>query len=146
MTEETKKKMMGKINEIKSNIETFIADVNVNDLKTSFNHLVKDAQSDLNKLIDRDLDNMKKKLQKEKEEFETKAKKFLEAQKKELSILQGKFDRLVKATAKLKKRTEPKGAVKAEAPSKKRIVKKVGKASKKPGFKTKSTKKVSSKK
>ncbi len=141
MSEDTKNKVMGKINEIKSNIETFISDVNVSDLKSSFNLLVKDAQADLNKIIDRDLDNVKKKLQKEKEEFENKAKKFLESQKKELSSLQAKFDRIVKATAQLKKRPEPK----AEATSKKRITKKVAKISKKSGYRSKSKKKVSSK-
>ena len=61
-----KEKVMGKINEIKKNVETFIADVNVNELKDSLNTMVKDAQKDFNKLVDKDLGNLKSKFQKEK--------------------------------------------------------------------------------
>jgi hypothetical protein len=39
-----KSKVIGKFSEIKSNIESFISDVNVNDIKSSFNIMVKDAQ------------------------------------------------------------------------------------------------------
>jgi len=142
MTEETKNKVMGKINEIKSNIETFISDVNVSDIKSSINVMVKDAQKDFNKLVDKDLDNVKKKLQKEKDDFEAKAKKFLEGQKKELATLQAKFDKLVKATAKLKasKAASPAKST-SGATSKKKVIKKVSKATTKPGFKAKTTKK-----
>lgn len=98
MTEDTKNKIKGKFNEIKSNIETFISDVNVTELKASFNTMVKDAQRDFNKILDKDLDVVKKKLQKEKEDIEIKAKKFLENHKKELDSLQVKFDKLVRAT------------------------------------------------
>jgi hypothetical protein len=77
MNEGRKNRVIGKINEIKSNIETFISDVNVNDLKSSFNLMVKDAQKDFHKLMEKDLENLKKKLQTEKSEFENKAKKFL---------------------------------------------------------------------
>ncbi len=146
MSEETKNKVMGKINEIKSNIETFISDVNVSDIKSSINVMVKDAQKDFNKLVDKDLDNVKKKLQKEKEDFEAKAKKFLEGQKKELATLQAKFDKLVKATAKLKAAKSSSTAKSAATTtSKKKVMKKVSKATAKPGFKAKSTKKVASK-
>jgi len=102
MNEGRKNRVIGKINEIKSNIETFISDVNVNDLKSSFNLMVKDAQKDFHKLMEKDLENLKKKLQTEKSEFENKAKKFLDGHKKELAVLQSKIDKLVKSTAKLK--------------------------------------------
>lgn len=97
---EQKAKVLNKINEIKSNIETFIADVNVNDLKDSLNTMVKDAQKDISKLVDKDLGNLKTKFSKEKGVLEKKAKKFFDNHKKEISALQTKFDKLVKAAAK----------------------------------------------
>lgn len=141
MSEDTKTKVMGKINEIKSNIESFISEVNVNELKSSFNLMVKDAQKDLNKLIDKDLENVKKKLNKEKADFEMKAKKFLDGHKKELETLQAKFDKLVKATSALKVKKGPAVAkASADAPTtKKKVLKKVAKARKKaPSKKAKS--------
>lgn len=147
MNEERKNKVMGKINKIKSNIETFIADVNVNDLKNSFNVMVKDAQKDFKGLVEKDLEMVKKKLQQEKEDFENKAKKFLDSQKKELATLQTKIDKLVKATSQLKNLKKPspsKGTAKSAA-SKKSVIKKVSKAASKPGFKPKTTKKAASK-
>ncbi|MFP5386345.1 MAG: hypothetical protein ACLGHN_09725 [Bacteriovoracia bacterium] len=141
MNEDKKKKVIDKINEIRANIESFIADVNINELKSSFNTMIKDAQKDINNLVDRDLENVKKKLQKEKVDLESKAKKFLEKQKKELATLQAKFDKLVKATSKLKGK---KPAPTKPAPSKQSVKKKVAKASKKPGFK-KTTKKATKK-
>jgi hypothetical protein len=137
MSEETKNKVMGKINEIKSNIESFISDVNVSELKSSFNLMVKDAQKDFNKLIDKDLQNVKKKLNKEKADFELKAKKFLDGHKKELDTLQSKFEKLVKATSQLKTKKGPTVAKASDAPtSKKKVMKKVAKASaKKPAAK-----------
>lgn len=148
MSEETKKKVMGKINEIKSNIETFISDVNVSDLKASLNVMMKDAQKDFGKLVDKDLESVKKKLQKEKADFETKAKKFLDSHKKELALLQTNFDKLVRATSKLKKtKTTQKAAQSSSdaATSKKKVLKKVSKAATKPGFKPKATKKTAKK-
>ena len=144
MNEERKNRVMGKINEIKSNIETFISDVNVNDLKSSFNLMVKDAQKDFHKLMEKDLENLKKKLQNEKSDFENKAKKFLEGHKKEIAILQSKLDKLVKSTAKLKTskvNSTTKSATTAGT-SKKKVIKKVMKSAPKAGFKTKTTKKA----
>jgi hypothetical protein len=130
-----KEKVMGKINEIKKNVETFIADVNVNELKDSLNTMVKDAQKDFNKLVDKDLGNLKAKFQKEKTLLEKKAKKFYENHKKEISALQTKFDKMVKKSAK-------KPAAKAAAApisTKKKVNKKVAKIAKK------ATKKVAKK-
>ena len=136
MNEDAKNKVIGKINEIKSNIETFIADVNVNDLKASFNLMVKDAQNDFNKVVNRDLAEVKKKLQKERQDIEKKAKKFLDGHRKELDTLQAKIEKLIKAGAKLKGKKAP-AAPKAKVPAtKKQVRKKVAKAS---------TKKVSKK-
>jgi hypothetical protein len=144
MNGERKNRVIGKINEIKSNIETFISDVNVNDLKSSFNLMVKDAQKDFHKLMEKDLENLKKKLQTEKSEFESKAKKFLDGHKKELAVLQSKIDKLVKSTAKLKmsKGSSSTKSAPATGTSKKKVLKKVMKASPKAGFKTKTTKKT----
>ncbi len=143
MNEGRKNRVIGKINEIKSNIETFISDVNVNDIKSSFNLMVKDAQKDFHKLMEKDLENLKKKLQAEKSEFETKAKKFLDGHKKELAVLQSKIDKLVKSTAKLKmsKGTTTTKTAPSAGTSKKKVLKKVMKASPKAGFKPKTTKK-----
>jgi len=147
MNEGRKNRVMGKINEIKSNIETFISDVNVNDLKSSFNLMVKDAQKDFNKLMNRDLEVLKKKLQKEKSDFESKAKKFLEGHKKELATLQSKVDKLIKSTAKLNssKTTSSPKMTPSSTTTKKKVIKKVAKVATKPGFKTKATKKTPSK-
>jgi hypothetical protein len=130
-----KEKVMGKINEIKKNVETFIADVNVNELKESLNTMVKDAQKDFNKLVDKDLGNLKSKFQKEKSVLEKKAKKFYDNHKKEISALQNKFDKLVK-------KAEKKPAAKAAAPAAKATKKKVNK---KVAAVKKATKKVSKK-
>ena len=131
---------MGKINEIKSNLETFISDVNINELKNSFNQMIKDAQKDFKGRVDKDLEAMKKKLHKEKEDFEQKAKGFLDNHKKELVTLQAKLDKLVKAAEKL--RQVKVKAPKAGVTTKKKITKKVAKSSAKPGFKPKSTRKA----
>jgi hypothetical protein len=104
MSENTRNRVIGKINKIKANIESFISDVNVKDLKSSINLLFKDAHKDFNRLVDKDVDAVRKRLQKEKEDFEVKARKFLEAQKKEFTTLQEKLDTLVKATTKLKEK------------------------------------------
>lgn len=117
-TTDTKAKVLGKINELKSNVQTFINDVDVTAIKASLNAKVKEAQKDWNKLVDRDLQDMKKKLQKEKAEVEMKAKKFLDGHKKELNALQAKLDKLVKSAKKTK-------APAKKAPTKKAIAKKV---------------------
>lgn len=147
MTEETKNKVMGKINEIKTNIETFISDVNVNELKTSFNTMVKDAQKDFNKLVEKDLESVRGKLQKEKNDIEKKAKKFLDGHKKELNVLQGKIDKLMKAATKLKAKKGDVAAKSATTTTKKKVLKKVSAAKAKPGFAKKATaKKATAKK
>lgn len=127
-TESQKAKVLGKINEIKSNIESFISDVNVNELKSSLNVMMKDAQKDFNKLVDKDLENLKKKFQTEKSALEKKAKKFLDSHKKELTALQVKFEKLVKASA--KKAKAPQAAATASG-TKKKVNKKVAKVAKK---------------
>ena len=101
--------MIGKINKLKSNIETFISDVNMNDLKASVNTAVKEARADFNKLVNKDLESMKKKHQKEKTDVEKKAKKFLEGHKKEINALQAKFEKLRKATATLELKMKSSG-------------------------------------
>ncbi len=118
----TKEKVMGKINEIKSNIETFVDGINVSEIKGHINTLVRDAQKDFSKIVDKDLADMKKKLQKEKADIEAKAKKFLDGHKKEINALQARLDKIVKATSKMKA-----AAPKAAATSKKKATKKVAK-------------------
>lgn len=123
-TEDTKAKVMGKINEIKSNVQTFINDVNMTDIKASINAMVKDAQKDFHKIVDKDIAEMKKKLQKEKTQVEMKAKKFLDGHKKELNTLQAKIDKLVKSAknvkaAPVKKATAKKVATKKKVSKKK---------------------------
>ncbi len=120
---DTKTKVMGKINELKSNVQTFINDVNVADIKASFNAKMKEAQKDWNKLVDRDLQDMKKKLQKEKTEVEVKAKKFLQDHKKELNSLQAKIDKLVKSAKSVKVSPAKKTTAK-KAATKKKVAKK----------------------
>lgn len=124
MSEETKNKVLSKINEIKTNIENFIAEVNLTELKASLNTLVKDAQQDLNNKVQVDLENLKKKLQKERADIEKKAKKFLDGHRKELSILQTKLDQLIKKNAKLKTKSKSTTAKTPAAPTSKKSVKK----------------------
>lgn len=127
MTNGKKGKVIGKFNEIKSNIESFISDVNVGEIKQSFNTLVKDARKDFNKLVDKDMDVVKKKFKKEKSDIEKKAKKFLDEHKKELNGLQAKLDKLMRKSGRV---TEaPKAA--AASTTKKKASKKVAKAVKK---------------
>lgn len=126
---ETKNKVIGKINEIKSNVEEFLADVNVKDLKSSLNLLVQDAQKDFNKLVEKDLQTVKAKLQKERADIEKKAKKFLDGHKKELDGLQAKIEKLLK-------RNKAKAAP-AKKATKKKVSKKVSKVVKKVAKKAK---------
>ena len=79
---------------------------------------------------------------KEKEDFESKTKKFLEGHKKELASLQAKVDKLIKASAGKAKKASAKPA--PAAPTRKKVIKKVAKATAKPGFK-KTTKKATKK-
>ena len=127
-TEDTKTKVLGKINEIKSNVQTFINDVNMSDIKASINAMVKDAQKDFHKIVDKDIAEMKKKLQKEKTEVEMKAKKFLDGHKKELNALQAKIDKLVKSAKNVKpapvKKATTKKAVAKKVATKKKVSKK----------------------
>ena len=122
-----KEKVMGKINEIKKNVETFIADVNVNELKESLNTMVKDAQKDFSNLVDKDLGVLKTKFAKEKGILEKKAKKFYEGHKKEINALQAKFEKMVKTSGKKQAPKVAKAAPKAAAPKKKVASKKVAK-------------------
>ena len=122
-----KEKVMGKINEIKKNVETFIADVNVNELKESLNTMVKDAQKDFSNLVDKDLGVLKTKFAKEKGILEKKAKKFYEGHKKEINALQAKFEKMVKTSGKKQTPKVAKAAPKAAAPKKKVATKKVAK-------------------
>jgi hypothetical protein len=90
---------------------------------------MKEAQKDWNKLVDRDLQDMKKKLQKEKAEVEVKAKKFLDSHKKELNALQSKIDKLVKSAknvkaAPAKKTTAKKATATKKVATKKKVAKK----------------------
>jgi hemerythrin len=139
MSEQTtqKEKVMGKINEIKKNVETFIADVNVNELKESLNTMVKDAQKDFSNLVDKDLGALKTKFAKEKSILEKKAKKFYEGHKKEIDALQAKFEKMVKNSGKKPAPKVAKAAPK-KAPAKKvapkkvvKVVQKISKTSKK---------------
>lgn len=133
-----KAKIMGKINEIKSNVETFISDVNVNELKDSLNTMVKDAQKDFGKLVDKDLGNLKSKFQKEKSVLEKKAKKFFDNHKKEIQALQTKFDKLVKASAKkAPAKAAPATTTKKKVSAKPAVAKAVKKATKKVSAKKK---------
>jgi hypothetical protein len=123
-----KEKVMGKINEIKKNVETFIADVNVTELKESLNTMVKDAQKDFSNLVDKDLGALKTKFAKEKSILEKKAKKFYEGHKKEINALQAKFEKMVKNSGKKPAPKVAKATPKAAAPKKKVATKKVAKA------------------
>jgi len=139
MSEQTsqKEKVMGKINEIKKNVETFIADVNVNELKESLNTMVKDAQKDFSSLVDKDLGALKTKFAKEKSILEKKAKKFYEGHKKEIDALQAKFEKMVKNAGKKPApkvaKAAPKAAAKKKVAPKKvvKVVQKISKTSKK---------------
>lgn len=124
---DTKTKVLGKINELKTNVQTFINDVNVSEIKASLNAKMKEAQKDWNKLVDRDLQDMKKKLQKEKAEVEIKAKKFLDGHKKELHALQARIDKLVKSAKRVKapaKKATTKKAIMKKVATKKKVAKK----------------------
>ena len=145
---DTKNKVIGKINEIKTNFNSFIADVDVNELKSSINVMMKDAQKDISKLVEKDIETVLSRLKKERSDFESKAKKFIDSHKKELATLQEKFDKLVKATSKLKKPRSTSKKTSSDAPtSRKKVIKKAAAkaTAKKPGFKPKATKKATKK-
>lgn len=129
-----KSKMKDRFKEIRSNIESFISDVNVDDLKRSFGMMMKDAEKDFNQLINKDLESMKKKLREEKADFEQKAKKFMGEHRKEIDGLQSKLDKFMqvakKATAKTSgeaRTTKKKSTAKTATPPTAKAVKKVAK-------------------
>lgn len=134
-TKDPKEKVKQKFNEIRSNVESFISDIKVDDLKRSFSLMMKEAQNDFNKIVTKDLEAMKKNFQREKVELEKKTKQFLSEQKKELNVLQTKLEKLMKksekvATAPAKKATKKaatKKAVTKKAPSAKKTSKKASK-------------------
>jgi histone H1/5 len=129
-SQERKEKVKKKINEIKSNVETFISDIKVEDLKKSFTLMMKEAQKDFHKIVDQDLDKMKKKFQKEKVELEKKTKKFIDEQKKEINGLQSKLETLLKKTSK-KAPAKAKAAKTTVKKAAKKAAKKVSRATKK---------------
>ena len=132
-----KEKLMGKISKMKSNVERVISEVNVSELKDSLNTMVKDAQKDFSKLVDKDLDNFKTKFQKEKSALEKKAKKFFDNHKKEIQALQVKFEKLVKASAKKAPAKAPAATAKKKVSTRPAVAKVVKKATKKVASKRK---------
>jgi ABC-type transporter Mla subunit MlaD len=118
--------VMDSLKKVKSNIESFAKEANISQLQDSVKSMVKEAQKDFSKLVNKDLVQMKKKFDKEKAQIEktlssvmtkemASAKKFIAAQKKEINVLQNKLEKLV--------------AAKKKSPAKKKVAKK--KASKK---------------
>ena len=117
--------VLGAIENVKSKVETLVSDVNVGQLKNQVKSLVKEAQADFTKLVNKDLAAAKKKIAAEKALLEKEvkkqsalAKKFIATQKKEIAALQSKLEKLVAA----KKKAPAK-----KAPAKKAVAKKVTK-------------------
>lgn len=130
---------------IKSTVETFAKENNLSSLKNDVKASVKKAQKEFSGLVNKDIAEVKKRFAKEKAQLEKvvsatlnkemiKAKKFLASHKKELTSLQTKVEKLVKA-----QKTK---VTKKVAPLKK-ATKKV--ATKKVATKKTTTKKVASK-
>ncbi|MBY0515786.1 MAG: hypothetical protein K2P81_02680 [Bacteriovoracaceae bacterium] len=116
--ENVKKNVQANVKNVKSTVETLVHDVNVSQLKSQVKNLVKEAQKDFAKLVDRDIASAKKKFAAEKSGLEKEikkqtlmAKKFIAVQKKEITALQTKLEKLV--------------ASKKKSPAKKKATKKV---------------------
>lgn len=140
-----KNKMKDRFKEIRSNVESFISDINVDDLKKSFGMMMKDAENDFNKLVNKDLETMKKKLQEEKADFEQKAKKFMAEHQKELDGIQSKFKQFVAATKQAAAKTRSKKSTQKEATPKKKATTKAATPKTAAPKAAKATKKVSKK-
>jgi hypothetical protein len=98
--------MMDQLKKVKSNIEHFAKEANISQLQDSVKSVVKEAQKDFSKLVNKDLVEVKKKFEKEKAQIEktfksvmtkemSAAKKFIQSQKKEISALQNRLEKLM---------------------------------------------------
>lgn len=98
------------IKNVKSTVEQFTSDKNLSQVKDTVKAtvkvMVKDAQRDFAALVNKDLAVVKKKFAQERTQLEKElkkqtavAKKFIDAQKKEIATLQARLEKLVKKTA-----------------------------------------------
>lgn len=98
------------IKNVKSTVEQFTSDKNLSQVKDTVKAtvkvMVKDAQRDFAALVSKDLAVVKKKFAQERTQLEKElkkqtavAKKFIDAQKKEIATLQARLEKLVKKTA-----------------------------------------------
>ena len=124
--ENVKKNVQQNVKNVKSTFETLVNDVNVNQIKSQLKKIVKDAQADLSKMVDRDISAAKKKIAAEKSSLEKEikkqsvlAKKFIESQKKEVAALQAKLEKLVKKAPAKKATKKVAKKVTKKAPAKK---------------------------
>jgi len=127
MVQKNKQQIIDSLKAFKGNVDTFLKENNLKDLQASVEKLIKDAQQDLNTVIDKDIKVFKKKFMAEKKAIESlvnaeinKAKKFVEAQKKEFTKLANKLESLIPEKAKQATKT-------AKSKVTKKIVKKTGK-------------------
>jgi hypothetical protein len=150
MPQKNKQQIIDSLKAFKGNVDTFLKENNLKDLQASVEKLIKDAQKDLNTVIDKDIKVFKKKFMSEKKAIESlvnseinKAKKFVATQKKEFTKLAQKLETLIPEKAK-------QATKKAKAKVAKKVVKKTSKkivlkAEKVKAAKPMTTKKVTTK-
>jgi DNA polymerase III delta prime subunit len=103
-TNETAHPVLDALKNVKTTVENFTSDKNVAQVKATVKTMVKDAQKDFAALVNKDLAAVKKKFAKERSLLDKElkkqtdsAKKFIATQKKEISTLQARLEKLVKA-------------------------------------------------
>lgn len=117
-----KKMLIEKFSRIRSDVESFINEINVEEVKTQVNSFIQEARKDvLDKVVDKDLKEIKRRLEREKSHIEVKALRFLNKQKRELDTLQAKLDKVIgMINTKINKTGSQKSSRPANSPSTKK--------------------------
>ncbi|MBL7665855.1 MAG: hypothetical protein JNM93_12035 [Bacteriovoracaceae bacterium] len=110
MNKQAKKTFLVNWKTLKQDIDKFIKENNIHEVKATVKKMVNKAQGDINQLVDKDVSVIKKRFQVEKKQVEKllqktlqaevkRAKSFLELQKREITKLQNKLDKISKMAA-----------------------------------------------
>jgi hypothetical protein len=148
MSTQAKRTFLTNWKSLKKDINKFVRENNIVEVQNTVKKMVNQAEKDLKKYVDKDYKVIKKKFDSERRQVEKllnrtlqaevkRAKSFLEKQKKEITRLQTKLDKMAKAADKATK----KKVTKKKATKKKTTKKVAKKATKKKATKKKTTKK-----
>ncbi len=136
MSKQAKKTFLSNWRTLKTDINKFVRENNIKEVQSTVKKMVSQAEKDIKKYVDKDVSVIKRKFSSERKQVEKllkrtlaaevkRANSFLEKQKKEITKLQTRLDKLAKAANKSaaaakktsKKKTTKKKTTKKVAPS-----------------------------